>query len=47
MFVHNAERVLMMLSRGFGDGLSQMEDTLLPCELPPMLIRPAVEILCL
>ncbi len=45
VFVHNAERVLMMLSRGFGDGLSQMEDTLLPCELPLALNRPAVEIL--
>lgn len=44
-FVHNVERVLMMLSRGFGDGLSQMEDALLPCELPLMLNRPAVDIL--
>lgn len=44
-FAHNVERVLMMLSRGFGDGLSQMEDALLPCELPLVLNRPAVEIL--
>lgn len=39
------EPIAMMLSRGFGDGLSQMEDELLPCELPLMLNRPAVDIL--
>lgn len=44
-FAHSVERVLIMLSRGFGDGLSQMEDALLPCELPLVLNRPAVETL--
>lgn len=44
-FAHNVERVLMMLSRGFGDGLSQINDELLSCELPLVLNRPAVEIL--
>ena len=44
-FAHHVERVLMMLSQGFGDGISQMQDALLACELPPMLNRPAVDIL--
>lgn len=44
-FAHHVERVLMMLSQGFGDGISQMQDALLACELPPLLIRPEVDIL--
>jgi hypothetical protein len=45
VFAHNVERVLMMLSQGFGDGISQMQDAFLACELPPMLNRPVVDIL--
>ena len=44
-FAHNVERVLMMLSQGFGDGISQMQDAFLAYELPPMLNRPVVDIL--
>lgn len=45
LFEHNVERVLTMLSRGFGDGIGQIRDALLPCELPQLLNRPAAEIL--
>lgn len=44
-FAHSVERVLMMLSRGFGDGISQIQDAFLPCELPLTLNRPSVDIL--
>lgn len=45
LFEHNIERVLLMLSRGFGDGIGQMQDALLSCALPPMLNRPSADIL--
>ena len=45
VFEHNVERVLMMLSRGFGDGTGQVQGALLSCELPPILNRPSVDIL--
>lgn len=45
LFEHNIERVLLMLSRGFGDGIGQMQDALLSCELPPVLNRPSADIL--
>jgi len=45
LFEHNAERVLMMLSRGFGDGIGEMKGALLSCELPPALNRPTVDTL--
>lgn len=44
-FTHDAERVLMMLSRGFGGGITGTMDKLLPCELPMTLNRPAAAIL--
>ena len=45
MFEHNIERVLLMLSRGFGDGIGQVQDALLSCELPPVFNRPSADIL--
>ena len=45
IFEHNIERVLLMLSRGFGDGIGQVQDALVSCELPPMLNRPSADIL--
>ena len=44
-FQHNMDRVLLMLSRGFGNGINALSDPLLPCELPLILNRPAIEIL--
>lgn len=44
-FEHVPERVLTALSQGFGDGSSQVAGSLLPCELPPALIRPSMSIL--
>lgn len=45
VFPHKAERVLSMLSQGFGAGLSHTDEPLLPCELPVLFSRPALEIL--
>ena len=45
LFGHDSERVLTLLSRGFGGGSDQAGDALLPCELPLLLNRPSVEIL--
>lgn len=45
IFEHNIERVLMMLSRGFGDGIGKVQSALLSCELPPMLNRPSADVL--
>jgi hypothetical protein len=45
VFEHNVERVLMMLSRGFGDGISQMDEGILPNALPLILNRPEAAIL--
>lgn len=44
-FEHIPERVLTALSQGFGDGSNQVTGPLLPCELPPALIRPSLSIL--
>lgn len=45
VFEHNVERVLMMLSQGFGDGLSQMQQGLLTNCLPLVLNRPSAAVL--
>ncbi|CAA6810034.1 MAG: COGs COG2378 [uncultured Thiotrichaceae bacterium] len=45
VFEHNVERVLTMLSRGFGGGIGQVSDALLPCELPLVLNRPSANVL--
>ena len=46
LFQHPIERVLMMLSQGFGDGIAPIqEEGLLPCELPLTLNRPDIHIL--
>lgn len=45
VFPHKTERVLMMLSQGFGDGVTQMDEPLLPCELPVLFSRPTLDIL--
>lgn len=45
LFEHNVERVLITLSRGFCDGIGQIQDALLTCELPPILNRPSIDIL--
>lgn len=44
-FPHRVERVLSMLSQGFGAGLSHTDEPLLPCELPVLFSRPALDIL--
>lgn len=45
VFPHKVERVLSMLSQGFGAGLSHTDELLLPCELPVLFSRPALDIL--
>jgi hypothetical protein len=44
-FEHVSERVLTALSQGFGDGVSPVGSSLLPCELPLVLSRPSMEVL--
>ena len=45
VFPHKVERVLSMLSQGFGDGLNHADEPLLPCELPVLFSRPSLDIL--
>ena len=45
LFDHNIQRVLTMLSQGFGDGINQMKNALLPSELPLVLNNPSPSIL--
>lgn len=45
LFEHDPERVLSMLSRGFGNGGGQLRDAFLSCELPLLLNRPSASIL--
>lgn len=44
-FKHNTERVLMLLSQGFGDGMYQSQEQLLSCELPMALNKPSISTL--
>ncbi len=45
VFTHDVERVLTGLSRGFGESQASRARPLLPCEIPPQLCNPSVEIL--
>jgi predicted DNA-binding transcriptional regulator YafY len=45
VFDHTPERVLIVLSQGFGDGVVSAGGALLRCELPTTLNRPSVEVL--
>jgi predicted DNA-binding transcriptional regulator YafY len=44
-FSYSAERVLTVLSKGFGDSIGGSSDPLLMCELPKVLNQPSMEIL--
>ncbi len=44
-FDHNIERVLTVLSHGFGDGINSIKGSLINCVLPITLNRPLVSIL--
>jgi predicted DNA-binding transcriptional regulator YafY len=44
MFVHDVQRALAALSRGFGETQTAKQRPLLPCEIPPQLCNPRVEI---
>ena len=44
-FEHNIERVLTVLSHGFGDGINSIKGSLINCVLPITLNRPSVSIL--
>lgn len=44
-FNHVPERVLTALSQGFGDGVSPMAGSLIPCELPMELNQPKMDVL--
>lgn len=45
LFEHSLDRALTALSKGFGDGLGEAENGLLPCDYPAPLNRPAIEVL--
>jgi predicted DNA-binding transcriptional regulator YafY len=44
MFVHDVQRALAALFRGFGETQTTKQRPLLPCEIPPRLCNPRVEI---
>lgn len=45
LFEHQSERVLSVLSRGFGGGSNERSEGYLPCELPFRLNRPSLSVL--
>lgn len=45
LFAHQASRVLVALSEGFGDGVHSAGRALLPCEFPIALSLPSVEVI--
>lgn len=45
LFEHSLDRSLSALSKGFGDGLGGAASSLVPCEYPAPINRPAIEVL--
>lgn len=45
LFDHSPQRVLTALSQGFGEGIADLSQSLIRCELPAFLTQPSVSVL--